>query len=42
MNHELTDNDASFLMTDDFTKRNVKIPAMFLQYKEGYDSEIEF
>jgi hypothetical protein len=37
MNHELTEDDNHFVMRVDLTERDVKIPAMFLQYRDGYD-----
>ncbi len=37
MDNDRTADDSFVDMIDDKTKRNVLIPAMFLQYKDGYD-----
>jgi hypothetical protein len=37
MDNDRTADDYFIDMIDDMTKRNIQIPAMFLQYRDGYD-----
>jgi hypothetical protein len=37
MDNDRTADDYFVDMMDDLTERNVQIPAMFLQYRDGYD-----
>jgi hypothetical protein len=37
MDNDHTGDDHFIDMIDDLTERTVKIPAMFLQYRDGYD-----
>jgi len=37
MDNDPTADDYFLEMMDDMTKRNVNIPAMFLQYRDGYE-----
>ncbi len=37
IDNDRTADDYFVEMLDDLTKRNVQIPAMFLQYRDGYD-----
>ncbi len=39
---KLTENDENIVMTVNSIKRIVQISAMFLEYREGYDDEIEY
>lgn len=37
MNNDPTSDDFFIEMIDDLTQRNIQIPAMSLQYRDGYD-----